>query len=296
MGMTPGEKNAYKKGFSAGEESVEEGLPGWFGTFADMMTLLFAFFVLLAAISTMDPVKLQEMANSKGKSLGSKIKAVGAEAEGEFEPIENLAEMKKEMQEAIDEMKKENPAGDPPIDIQTSSKGLIVNIKGDFAFPSGKADMKPELGDLLDTEIIPRILASPFQVEVAGHSDSDPMPVKWQKFYKSNWELSAARGATVVRYMIEKNVPAPRLLAAGYGDWYPRGIDSIKSENPLYNPLTLTWGSEEPTLDNDGNVVPTVLSMNLSPKQKSANRRIQITFINPPHHGKGRSGTSYEDD
>jgi len=295
MGMTPGEKNAYKKGFAAGEESVEEGLPGWFGTFADMMTLLFAFFVLLAAISTMDPVKLQEMANSKGKSLGSKIKAEGAELEGEFEPIENLAEMKKEMQEAIDEMKKENPAGDPPIDIQTSSKGLIVNIKGDFAFPSGKADMKPELGDLLDTEIIPRILASPFQVEVAGHSDSDPMPVKWQKFYKSNWELSAARGATVVRYMIEKNVPAPRLLAAGYGDWYPRGIDSIKSENPLYNPLTLTWGSEEPTLDNEGNVVPTVLSMNLSSKQKSANRRIQITFINPPHHGKGRSGTSYEE-
>ena len=295
MGMTAAEKKAYKKGFSAGEESVEEGLPGWFGTFADMMTLLFAFFVLLAAISTMDPVKLQEMANSKGKSLGSKIKAVGAEAEGEFEPIENLAEMKKEMQEAIDEMKKENPAGVPPIDIQTSSKGLIVNIKGDFAFPSGKADMKPELGDLLDTEIIPRILASPFQVEVAGHSDSDPMPVNWQKFYKSNWELSAARGATVVRYMIEKTVPAPRLLAAGYGDWYPRGIDSIKSVNPLYNPLTLTWGSEEPTLDKDGNVVPTVLSMNLSPKQKSANRRIQITFINPPHHGKGRSGTSYED-
>ena len=295
MGMTAAEKKAYKKGFSAGEESVEEGLPGWFGTFADMMTLLFAFFVLLAAISTMDPVKLQEMANSKGKSLGSKIKAVGAEAEGEFEPIENLAEMKKEMQEAIDEMKKENPAGDPPIDIQTSSKGLIVNIKGDFAFPSGKADMKPELGDLLDTEIIPRILASPFQVEVAGHSDSDPMPVKWQKFYKSNWELSAARGATVVRYMIEKSVPAPRLLAAGYGDWYPRGIDSIKSVNPLYNPLTLTWGSEEPTLDSEGNVVPTVLSMNLSSKQKSANRRIQITFINPPHHGKGRSGTSYED-
>ena len=64
----PDFKNGYKKGFEDGANSVEEGLPGWFGTFADMMTLLFAFFVLLAAISTMDPVKLQEMANSEGKS------------------------------------------------------------------------------------------------------------------------------------------------------------------------------------------------------------------------------------
>ena len=296
MGMTPGEKKAYNKGFEAGADSVEEGLPGWFGTFADMMTLLFAFFVLLAAISTMDPVKLQEMANSEGKSLGSKIKKDGAaEEEGEFEPIENLAAMKKEMQEAIEEMKKENPSGDPPIDIQTSSKGLIVNIKGDFAFPTGKADMKPELGDLLDKEIIPRIQASPFQIEVAGHSDSDAMPKKWQKFYKSNWELSAARGATVVRYMIEKGVTAPRLLAAGYGDWFPKGIDSIKSINPMYNPLTLTWGENGQPLDKKGNPLPTVLSLNKNRKQKASNRRIQITFINPPHHGKGRSGTKYDD-
>ena len=296
MGMTPAQKKAWGKGFEEGVNSVEEGLPGWFGTFADMMTLLFAFFVLLAAISTMDPVKLQEMANSQGKSLGSKIKAQGkAEEEGEFEPIENLAAMKKEMQEAIEEMKKENPAGDPPIDIQTSSKGLIVNIKGDFAFPSGKADMKKELEELLNTEIIPRIQASPFQVEVAGHSDSDAMPKKWQKFYKSNWELSAARGATVVRYMIEQGVPAPRLLAAGYGDWYPRGIDSVKKVNPMYNPLTLTWGDNGQPEDAKGNKLPTVLSLNATKKQKSGNRRIQITFINPPHHGKGRSGTSYEE-
>jgi chemotaxis protein MotB len=287
MGMTAAEKKAFGKGFQAGADSVEEGLPGWFGTFADMMTLLFAFFVLLAAISTMDPVKLQEMANSEGKSLGSKIKASGkAEEEGEFEPIKNLAAMKKEMEEAIEEMKKENPSGDPPIDIQTSSKGLIVNIKGDFAFPSGKTDMKPELGELLDAEIIPRIQASPFQVEVAGHSDSDAMPKKWQKFYKSNWELSAARGASVVRYMIEQGVPAPRMLAAGYGDWYPKGIDSIKSVNPMYNPLTLTWGGGEAQLDSKGNPLVTVLSLNKTKKQKSSNRRIQITFISPPHHKK----------
>jgi len=290
----PDFKNGYKKGFEDGANSVEEGLPGWFGTFADMMTLLFAFFVLLAAISTMDPVKLQEMANSEGKSLGSKIKADGkAEEEGEFEPIKNLAEMKKEMEETIEEMKKENPKGDPPIDIQTSSKGLIVNIKGDYAFPIGKASMKEELKGLLDEEIIPKISASPFQVEVAGHSDSDRMPKKWRKNFATNWELSAARGASVVRYMIDKGIPAPRLLAAGYGPWAPHGLDSVKKANPTWNPLTLTW--DETVTTKTGVVLPTVLDLNKTEKMKSKNRRIQITFLNPPHHGKGRSATSYEE-
>ena len=287
-------KKGYNKGFEDGANSVEEGLPGWFGTFADMMTLLFAFFVLLAAISTMDPVKLQEMANSEGKSLGSKIKADGkAEEEGEFEPIKNLAEMKKEMEETIEEMKKENPKGDPPIDIQTSSKGLIVNIKGDYAFPIGKASMKEELKGLLDEEIIPKIAASPFQVEVAGHSDSDKMPKKWRKNFATNWELSAARGASVVRYMIDKGIPAPRLLAAGYGPWAPHGLDSVKKANPTWNPLTLTW--DESVTTKTGVVLPTVLDLNKTEKMKSKNRRIQITFLNPPHHGKGRSATSYEE-
>ena len=290
----PDFKNGYKKGYEDGANSVEEGLPGWFGTFADMMTLLFAFFVLLAAISTMDPVKLQEMANSEGKSLGSKIKADGkAEEEGEFEPIKNLAEMKKEMEETIEEMKKDNPKGDTPIDIQTSSKGLIVNIKGDYAFPIGKASMKEELKGLLDEEIIPKISASPFQVEVAGHSDSDRMPKKWRKNFATNWELSAARGASVVRYMIDKGIPAPRLLAAGYGPWAPHGLDSVKKANPTWNPLTLTW--DEAVTTKTGVVLPTVLDLNKTEKMKSKNRRIQITFLNPPHHGKGRSATSYEE-
>ena len=95
--------------------------------------------------------------------------------------------------------------------------------------------------------------------------------------------------------MIEQNVPAPRLLAAGYGDWYPRGIDSIRSENPMYNPLTLTWDEKIVTNPETGQMAPTVLSLNATRKMKASNRRIQITFIQPPHHGKGRSATSYEE-
>ena len=70
MAATPQEIKKYE---AKGREQVDEGLPGWFGTFADMMTLLFAFFVLLAAISTIDPVKLQNMADGLGKSVGKKF-------------------------------------------------------------------------------------------------------------------------------------------------------------------------------------------------------------------------------
>ena len=83
--------------------------------------------------------------------------------------------------------------------------------------------------------------------------------------------------------MIDKGVPAPRLLAAGYGAWAPHGLDSVKKANPTWNPLSLTW--EEEVTTTTGIVLPTVKSLNASSKLKAKNRRIQITFLNPPHHG-----------
>ena len=54
-------------------------------------------------------------------------------------------------------------------------------------------------------------------------------------------ELSAARGAAAVRYMIEKGgIKAIRLIAAGYGDWTPKQLADYQSENPMYSPLKLT--------------------------------------------------------
>ncbi len=120
-------------------------------------------------------------------------------------------------------------------------------------------------------------------VTADGSAAPDKMPKKWRKRYASNWELSAARGASVVRYMIDKGIPAPRLLAAGYGAWAPHGLDSVKKANPTWNPLSLTW--EEEVKTSTGIVLPTVVSLNASSKLKAKNRRIQITFLNPPHHG-----------
>ena len=185
---SPAEKKSYKKGFKAGADSVEEGLPGWFGTFADMMTLLFAFFVLLAAISTIDPVKLQEMADSMGKKVGKTSK------EGK---AMNLADIKK----AADKMVKDMPAdktGKKPVEVRTGPKGVTIGISSDISFASGTADLQQGIIDVLK-KLVPTIKDpnNYFPVAVEGHSDNDPLPEKFHDKYPSNWELSAARASAV---------------------------------------------------------------------------------------------------
>jgi len=271
MAKSASEKKAWKAGFAKGADSVTEGLPGWYGTFADMMTLLFAFFVLLAAISTIDPVKLLEMANSTGKSLGSKIKKDNAaELEGEFEkPMDNLVDVKKSLDEMVEKMKEQMEEKgikrDPPIDVTTGPKGVTLNVSGDFSFKSGSAKLKTGLKLLLKDEIAPKINNSIFQIEVAGHSDNEKLPPKIRKKFPSNWELSASRGAAVIRHITSelgaKNVDPRRLIAAGYAQYVPRGKDQFKE-------LTEGYLSE----------------LNANTDLKGKNRRIEITFIKPAHH------------
>ena len=213
MPISPKEKKAYKAGITKGKTLVDEGLPGWFGTFADMMTLLFAFFVLLAAISTIDPVKLQEMADAMGKSVGSKIKK-------ESQAM-NLADIKKAAQNMVNKMKEESESGEAPVDVTTGPKGVTIGISSDISFTSGSAKTKPQIIDIL-TKIVPTIDKSYFQIAVEGHTDNENLPEKLQEKYPTNWELSSARASAVVRELIKLGVNPTRLEAVGYGEFVPR--------------------------------------------------------------------------
>ena len=276
MAKSSGEKKAYKAGIIKGKSLVDEGLPGWFGTFADMMTLLFAFFVLLAALSTMDPVKIMEMANSAGKSLGSKIKIEGrAELEGKFDKkATKLAEVKASLDEMVKDITAEmkESKGDPPVEVTTSPKGVTLEISGDFSFGSGSAAISSGLMKLLEEKIVPQIMNSIFQIEVAGHTDSDQLPKTFQKQFPSNWELSTARGSAVVRNIISHGVDPTRLVASGFADWVPRDRGDA--------------GIALKTLDKQ-----TILQFNDTSEKKGRNRRIEITFLKPAHHSTSYVGS-----
>ena len=200
MAATPQEK---KKFMTKGMEQVDEGLPGWFGTFADMMTLLFAFFVLLAAISTIDPVKLQNMADSVGKSVGTK------------EEMDNqamsLGDIHKAAVKMIEEMAEGSEDGDEtPVEVTTSPKGVTIGISSDISFESGSATTKPGFLEILE-KIVPTIQESYFMIAVEGHTDSDPLPKSLRAKFPSNWELSGARAAAVVTFSLESIVMAVAL-------------------------------------------------------------------------------------
>ncbi len=246
MAATPQE---IKKYMNKGRNTVEEGLPGWFGTFADMMTLLFAFFVLLAAISTIDPVKLQNMADSMGKSVGKKQKLDNQAM--------SLGDIHKAATKMVEEMAADPKTGEKPVEVTTSPKGVTIGISSDISFESGSATTKPGFLEILK-KIVPTIDESYNMIAIEGHTDSDKLPKALTVKYPSNWELSGARAAAVVRLLIGLKIDPVRLQAVGYGEFVPRDKNTaeIISKNLIEK-------------------------YNSNPQQKARNRRVEITFLAP---------------
>ena len=251
----------YKKGFKAGVNSVDEGLPGWFGTFADMMTLLMAFFVLLVAMSTLDPVKLQEMADSMGKSMGSKKKMEGAM---------DLADIKSEVVAMLENQ--ENKEIKEKMEVFSTPKGLVISISQEASFDPGSANLKPEFQGILD-KLIPIINApnNYHPVLIEGHTDDRPIPKRLQKTFPTNWELSSGRAASVVRRLINMDVDPLRLEATGVAQFSPR------EKPPFPRLLDQAWIAET----------------NNSPEGRAKNRRVEILF--PKKTRKDQMGPKIEE-
>lgn len=231
----------------------EEGLPGWMGTFADMMTLLMCFFVLLFAMSSLDPVKIQMMQESANKRLGIKQSSPQVKKR----PLDNKLNIKKKLKKIVEDMEINDQAK-----IVSDPRGMAIEFDGSVCFGSGSTSLKPEIKRILDRVIDdlnhPRDLR-PILVE--GHSDNqDPEEgtALWKK-YPTNWHLSTARAGQVTQYLIKQGVKPGRLISAGYADQWP-----VKASYELRR-----LGKIDQTYIDQANV---------SPDDQQANRRIKIVF------------------
>ena len=194
--------------------------PVWMCTFADLMSLLMCFFVLLLSFASMDAAKFRAAAGSMKDAFGvQRDSPVDNSMSGNEMISANFSTVPLQVQIQIaKEFTEETESGE--IETEYAPDGLILRVKGNIAFDSGRAVIKKDFMKLLDK--IGRLLQKgEYLVEISGHTDNIPLK-KGRSSFKSNWSLSAARAVGVVEYLIAKfDIPPGRLAAVGYAYGQP---------------------------------------------------------------------------
>ena len=138
----------------------------------------------------------------------------------DLQKIDELSAQLEELSRAkgLLEQKLGQEIDDKQVKLQMMEKGLVITVVGDLLFDSGKAKIKAEAFPLLDkVSAVLKDNMSQFNVGIEGHTDN--IPIK-NSGWKSNWELSSARGLSVLHYLInDQGISPERLSAIGYGEY-----------------------------------------------------------------------------
>ena len=200
------------KGKEVGAKGGEEGSPAWMATFADMMSLLLTFFILMYAIASQNTARvLHEVLGIEEKSLGV------------IDLIDEIT-IKKSLQELtglnnpniLDDM--DDIAEDSAMAVDTNEAKVVVRVPGANLFKPGQADLQLSARPVLDGVIAVVRKYPDYKIHIQGHTDDDPISTER---FPTNWELSAARATAVLRYFFDKGVEPEKMTATGYSDTFP---------------------------------------------------------------------------
>ncbi len=216
------EKRPRKKTYDDHEDHDSSHGPvhdesNWLVSYADMMTLLFGFFVLMYSFSRIDKEKFDIVRKDLVKYFGGKM----VEEPGAPEGIRKLSkEVESSVGSSLDNDKKQ-------FNVKTEGTNIVVSIASDILFQPGSArPSEKAIGSI--NKIYETIKSKKIEmIEVEGHTDSDPISTP---IFPSNWELSTSRAASIVRIFQNLSVPAARLKAAGFADSRPLA-DDVNTEN-----------------------------------------------------------------
>jgi len=193
----------------------QEDQEDWQLSYGDMVTLLLTFFVVIVTMSQVNLTTLEEI----GASMRRAIKGDGPK------PRYSLSELVEDVKRMIEE---EGLQGQ--VDVGITPQGVAINLKGAVLFDLGSTELKPQALPLL-MRLAGKLKDLPYRISVEGHTDD--LPIHTHRF-PSNWELSAARAARVVRFFIQQGIPKGRLQAVGFADTQPR-VPNTSPENRAKN-------------------------------------------------------------
>lgn len=174
--------------------------PAWMLSFADMMTQILVFFILLFSLSDINLLKLSTYFKKMKKPPvvldEDQLRRVMVEI-GEWAQKRGLADV---------------------IAMEINERGLAISFSEKLMFNSGSADILTQSLPLLN-EIVSKLKNVNNEVNIEGHTDN--IPIANEKF-GSNWELSTARSTNVVKYLVEQMGVSPtRISASGYAEYRP---------------------------------------------------------------------------
>lgn len=218
-------------------------------SYADFITLLFAFFTTMYAISTVDAQKMSKMVTSMQTAFATSGVPVHISTLPQASGAGPVTTFATEGFEASLARELSTTLGGDLVDVSLDGRGVVVSIKEAGSFPTGSADLSPVARDVL-TRVASSIRLLPNGLRVEGHTDD--VPIRGGRF-ASNWELSTARATAVVQYLVTDGGLGPdRLSAAGYGEYRGRGpndTDANRAKNRRVDLVILnaeTARQEEP--------------------------------------------------
>jgi len=205
----------------------------WLVSYADFITLLFAFFVVLYAFAKADQKKQADISvaiDGAFRSLGVLPDGKGSASNTDI----SIATMKRVMSEDVTSQAKvkddlENirreltqslakQVANHTVSIQMGRDGLVISLREAGFFNSGSATPRPETLATMQ-QIVASVGRTPYDVRVEGHTDD--IPIHNDEF-DSNWELSSARATRIARIILALHaIPPERLSAAGYAEFHP---------------------------------------------------------------------------
>lgn len=224
----------------------------WLISYADFITLLFAFFVVMYAISSVNEGKYRVFSASLTSAFRNQaVKPEASVAASEQELLlkslvdrrnAKLAEQQRIQQERMQAIAKNLNAVMAPlvksgqVSVTQTDRGVVVEINASALFGLGDAVLRGASSKTLIE--VAQVLAQGSQlIEVEGHTDD--IPIKTPQF-PSNWELSSARASSVVRLFIEHGVAESRLTAVGSAANHPVGSNSTPEGRAQNRRVTVT--------------------------------------------------------
>ena len=265
------------------EEDDKRGTPAWVMTFADLMSLLMCFFVLLLSFAEMDAIRFKEISAEMAAAFGvqrdvpafeppmgtSPIFDKFSPGVPQPTPVDSVRQqttqdapqlrtftsdarveeaVERQMESSVEELREvlEDQISQGLMQLERDRERIVIRIEERGSFPSGSADMSDGLAFLLAS--IADVLADmPGMLTVEGHTDD--IPIRTARF-RSNWDLSAARAASVANALLDKQVLQPtRLSVQGYAETRPRAENTTVEGRALNRRVEIIIDLAEPLQD-----------------------------------------------